>query len=124
LSQVAASVAFASGAPVAMMADYRTRRDQVVDWFAEVPWVTMPAPDSGPYLWGDVRSLYPAGKAIDTNAFAEALLEQKRVAIMPGEALGVPGFIRLGYIADDVATLRDGVCRLIEFGDAFAAGKT
>ena len=75
----------------------------------------MRAPDSGPYLWGDVRSL-----TLDTVRFAEALLEEQKVAVMPGDALGVPGFIRLGYIADDVATLRDGVRRVIEFGDAWA----
>jgi aspartate aminotransferase len=119
LSQVAAQVAFASGAPLAMMCDYRERRDLVVRAFADVPWVRMPAPDSGPYLWGDVANM-----TRDTNDFAESLLEQKKVAIMPGEALGVPGFIRLGYIADDVATLRDGVRKIIEFGNALAARKT
>jgi aspartate aminotransferase len=76
----------------------------------------MHAPDSGPYLWGDVRSL-----TLDTVGFAEALLEDKKVAVMPGEALGVPGYIRLGYISDDVATLREGIRRIIEFGDAYAA---
>jgi len=116
LSQVALEVAFATGAPRAMMADYRERRDLAVRLFAEVPWIDMQAPDSGPYLWGDVRSL-----TLDTVAFAEALLEEKRVAVMPGEALGVPGYIRLGYISDDVATLREGIRRIIEFGDAFAA---
>jgi aspartate aminotransferase len=116
LSQVAAAAAFATGAPHAMMADYRQRRDMVVRAFAEVPWIAMQAPASGPYLWGDVRSL-----TLDTVGFAEALLEEKKVAVMPGDALGVPGFIRLGYIADDVATLCDGVRRVIEFGDAWAA---
>jgi aspartate aminotransferase len=118
LSQVAADVAFATGAPRAMMADYRERRDLVVGLFAEVPWIVMHTPASGPYLWGDVRSL-----TLDTVAFAEALLEDKRVAVMPGEALGVPGYIRLGYISDDMATLREGIRRIIEFGDAFAAHK-
>ena len=116
LSQVAAVVAFATGAPHAMMADYRERRDLAVRQFAEVTWIVMHAPDSGPYLWGDVRSL-----TLDTVGFAEALLEDKKVAVMPGEALGVPGYIRLGYISDDVATLREGIRRIIEFGDAYAA---
>jgi aspartate aminotransferase len=116
LSQVAASVAFATGAPRAMMADYRERRDLAVRLFADVPWIVMHAPASGPYLWGDVRSL-----TMDTVGFAEALLEEKSVAVMPGEALGVPGFIRLGYISDDVPTLREGFRRIIEFGEAFAA---
>jgi len=116
LSQVAASEAYATGAPHAMMADYRARRDLAVAQFAPVPWIVMQAPASGPYLWGDVRGL-----TLDTVGFAEALLEERRVAVMPGEALGVPGHIRLGYISDDVATLRAGIRRIIEFGDAFAA---
>lgn len=113
LSQVAAAAAFDSGAPVAMMADYRARRDLAVQAFSRVPWMAMHAPASGPYLWGDVRALTG-----DSVGLCEALLEERRVAAMPGDALGVPGFIRLGYIADDVATLRDGIRRIIEFGDA------
>jgi aspartate aminotransferase len=112
LSQVAADVAFATGTPHEMMADYRRRRDLAVELFAAVPWIVMHAPASGPYLWGDVRSL-----TMDTVGFAEQLIEQKSVAIMPGDALGVPGFIRLGYISDDVATLRDGIRRIVEFGN-------
>ncbi len=114
LSQVAADVAFATGAPRAMMADYRDRRDLAVRLFADVSWMVMHAPASGPYLWGDVRSL-----TMDSIGFSEALLEERQVAVMPGDALGVPGFIRLGYISDDVATLRDGIRRIIEFGDAW-----
>nr|WP_314542972.1 aminotransferase class I/II-fold pyridoxal phosphate-dependent enzyme [uncultured Massilia sp.] len=113
LSQVAAAAAFGTGAPLAMMADYRARRDLAVREFAGLPWIRMHAPASGPYLWGDVRALTQ-----DSVALCEALLEEQRVAAMPGDALGVPGFIRLGYIADDVATLRDGIRRIIEFGDA------
>jgi aspartate aminotransferase len=112
LSQVAADVAFATGTPHEMMADYRRRRDLAVDLFTGIPWIVMHAPASGPYLWGDVRSL-----TMDTVGFAEQLIEQKSVAIMPGDALGVPGFIRLGYISDDVATLRDGIRRIVEFGN-------
>lgn len=116
LSQVAADAAFASGASPAMLADYRARRDLAVELFAETPWIVVHAPDSGPYLWADVRRL-----TLDSAGFAEALLEAKQVAVLPGEALGVPGFVRLGYISDDVATLRDGIRRIVEFGDAYAA---
>ena len=111
LSQVAAAAAFASGAPLAMLADYRVRRDLVLRRLADVAWIEMQAPDSGPYLWGDVRAL-----TSDTIGFAERLLDQERVAVMPGDALGAPGFIRLGYIADDHATLLEGVRRIVDFG--------
>jgi aspartate aminotransferase len=116
ISQVAADAAFACGAPAAMMADYRQRRDLALRRFAGVPWIAMQAPASGPYLWGDVRALTD-----ETIAFSEQLLEQQRVAVMPGDALGVPGHIRLGYIADDVATLEEGIRRIIAFGGEYRA---
>jgi aspartate aminotransferase len=114
LSQLAADIAFATGAPDEMMADYRERRDIVVEMFRDVAWCEMHSPESGPYLWGDIRSI-----TMDSIGFSEALLEQKRVALMPGDALGVPGFIRIGYISDDVATLREGVRHVIDFGNSY-----
>ncbi|WP_229487635.1 pyridoxal phosphate-dependent aminotransferase [Pseudoduganella lutea] len=116
LTQAAAAAAFAIGAVPELLADYRARRDLVVGLFAPVPWIAMAAPASGPYLWGDVSAL-----TVDTVAFAETLIDDYRVAIMPGEALGCPGFIRIGYIADDEATLRRGVAAIIALGDRWAA---
>ncbi|MFL6674385.1 MAG: pyridoxal phosphate-dependent aminotransferase [Massilia sp.] len=116
LSQVALDAAFACGAPAAMMADYRARRALALEMFAEAPWIVMHSPASGPYLWGDIRAL-----TIDSIGFSEALLDAHQVAVMPGDALGVPGFIRLGYISDDVATLREGIRRILAFGDSCLA---
>lgn len=112
LSQVAAVAAFATGTPHALIEDYRARRDLVLRRLGEVPWIAMAAPHSGPYLWGDVRRL-----GLPTREFAERLLDEERVALMPGDALGAPGFIRIGYISDDRATLLEGVRRLVAFGD-------
>ncbi len=111
LMQQALAAAFESGDPAAMLADYRRRRDLVLDMVHGLPWLTMHCPASGPYLWADVSAL-----TADTNAFAEQLLAECAVAVMPGEALGCPGFIRIGYISDDTATLRRGVQAIIGFG--------
>jgi aspartate aminotransferase len=116
LAQVATVAAFDCGPQQHMIDEYRERRDTVLRHLHELPWIDMHCPDSGPYLWGDVRSL-----THDTEAFAEALLAEEGVAIMPGEALGVPGFIRIGYICDDSWTLMEGVRRLVAFGDRMAA---
>lgn len=113
LSQVALEAAVASGDPAAMREDYLQRRDLVLAMVAPLPWMRMDAPASGPYLWGDVRAL-----GVDTVEFAEHLLERHGVALMPGDALGAPGFIRIGYICDDVDTLRRGVQALIAAGNA------
>ncbi|MGF6272869.1 aspartate aminotransferase [Massilia sp. UYP11] len=115
LSQVAAAAAFATGAPHDLLRDYRARRDLVVRRFAAAPWISMQAPASGPYLWGDVRGL-----TMDTVGFAERLLDEERVALMPGDALGAPGFIRIGYISDDEDTLMEGVRRILAFGARLA----
>lgn len=116
VTQIACDAAFASGEPDAMLRDYRMRRDMVMEMVAGVPWLRMRTPASGPYLWGDVTAL-----GVDTAAFADRLLDEERVAIMPGDALGLPGHIRIGYISDDVATLREGVTRLLRFGNQMVA---
>ncbi len=112
LIQLALAAAFETGAPTAMLADYRRRRDLVLDLVHGLPWLAMHRPASGPYLWADISPL-----TTDTHAFAEQLLAECAVAVMPGEALGCPGFIRLGYIAADTATLRCGVRAIIGFGN-------
>jgi len=116
LSQVAAIAAFASGAPAAMIPNYRARRDLAVRLLSAAPWMTVCCPASGPYLWCGIGTL-----GQDTAAFSETLLEQEKVAVMPGDALGVPGFIRISYISDDVATLTAGIERILAFGDRCAA---
>lgn len=118
LSQIAAGAAFAGGPSRAMLEDYRTRRDLAIGLLCRLPWLDMHSPHSGPYLWGDVRRL-----THDSLGFAETLLDRRHVAIMPGDALGAPGFIRLGYISDDVATLREGIGRLAAFGNTMAASR-
>ena len=113
LTQLALEAAFGAGVPQALLADYRARRDLVLGLLAGAPWLRMACPASGPYLWGDIQAL-----TRDSAAFAEALLAEARVALMPGEALGAPGWIRIGFISDDVATLRRGVQALLAFGAA------
>jgi aspartate aminotransferase len=118
LTQIAAEAAFSSGDPKEMLEDYRVRRTIAMDLFSTVPWLKMHSPEAGPYLWGDISVL-----TTDTVAFAEAFLEQEKIAVMPGEALGVPGYIRLSFISDDADTLRKGVTGIIRFGDRFASDR-
>jgi aspartate aminotransferase len=118
LTQIAAEAAFSSGDPTAMLEDYRMRRKIAMDSLMNVSWLKMRSPESGPYLWGDISAL-----TTDTVAFAEQLLEQEKIAVMPGEALGVAGYIRLSFISDDADTLREGVKGIIRFGDRYAAGQ-
>jgi len=112
LTQLALAAAMESGQPAAMLADYRQRRDMVLDLVHGLPWLSMSRPASGAYLWADVSPL-----TRDTIGFCEQLLNQRGVALMPGEALGAPGHIRIGYIGGDVPTMLRGVQATIDFGN-------
>ena len=52
------------------------------------------------------------GRIIDSSAdLAEYILEQVEVAVVPGEAFGTPGYLRLSYaLGDD--DLVEGITRL------------
>lgn len=117
LTQEATGAAFDSGEPHELVADYRRRRDLVVEMFSTVRWIQVVTPESGPYLWCDISDL-----GCDTVSFSEQLLTDYRVAVMPGDALGNPGHIRIGFIADDITTLRKGIDAIINFGTSFANG--
>ncbi|MES1255329.1 MAG: pyridoxal phosphate-dependent aminotransferase [Acidobacteriota bacterium] len=112
-----AAVAALSGsqAPVTEMLDeYRRRRDQLYDWLTADPRLTCRKPAGAFYLFVDVTAAMAAAGLETSAAFAEALLEDARVAVTPGEAFDAPGFIRISY-ATSMETLREGSRRLLEF---------
>ncbi len=54
--------------------------------------------------------------------FAQALLDEARVALTPGEAFDAPGFIRISY-ATSLELLREGSRRLLSFVRTHAAAR-
>ena len=46
--------------------------------------------------------------------FADKLLEDKKVAVVPGEAFGAHGYVRLSYATSD-EVITEGLKRLNEF---------
>lgn len=104
-----------SQAPVAAMRDaYRHRRDRLCAWLGAEPRLRFTTPAGAFYLFVDVsRALSPGGLPT-SMAFAEALLEEARVAVTPGEAFAAPGFIRISY-ATSIDTLEEGSRRLLSF---------
>ena len=55
---------------------------------------------------------------LDSGEFADRLLDEEHVAVVPGEAFGEEGrgFVRLSY-AGDAGELREGVARLRAFAE-------
>ncbi len=109
---------------VAMLDEYRTRRDTLDEWLNGESRLRCRKPSGAFYMFVDVGDLL-SGVAPDgfrtSTEFAQALLDEARVAVTPGEAFDAPGFIRISY-ATSMENLREGSARLIDFVHAHAGG--
>ncbi len=101
--------------PVASMLDeYRKRRDRLFEWLSADPRVRCTKPAGAFYMFPDLREAIAAGGFKTSGEFAEALLEESRVAVTPGEAFEAPGFVRMSY-ATSMDNLREGSRRILQF---------
>jgi aspartate aminotransferase len=98
----------------AMLAEYRERRDRLHEWLTADPRFKCHKPGGAFYMFVDVSEVVAAAGLKTTTAFAEALIEDARVALTPGEAFGAPGFVRISY-ATSMENLREGSRRMLEF---------
>jgi len=91
------------------------RRKTIVSMLNEIDGVVCPEPKGAFYVYPSVRGLL--GREVDgvtpeTSAeLAELALDKAEVAVVPGEAFGSPGYLRLSYaLGDD--DLVEGITRL------------
>jgi aspartate aminotransferase len=114
----AAAVAALSGdlSAVATMRDaFDRRRQTIVAMLREIPGVACPEPQGAFYVYPSVKALLGrpiAGRIAETSAeLAGLILDEAEVAVVPGEAFGTPGYLRMSYaLGDD--DLVEGVGRL------------
>jgi aspartate aminotransferase len=113
--KAAVAALLGSQAPVTVMLDeYRRRRDRLHAWLTADPRLRCLKPAGAFYMFvdiGDVLSIDGLRTSLD---FADALLEEARVAVTPGEAFDAPGTIRISY-ATSMAHLEEGSARLLQF---------
>jgi len=96
-----------------MLAEYLRRRDFIHARVAAIPGVVCPVPDGAFYVFPDVSRCL--SKALpDTLALGAKLLEEKAVAIVPGEGFQAPGTFRLSF-ATAFDDLQEGASRLEAF---------
>ncbi len=98
-----------------MKAAFDRRRRTIVSMLNDIDGVVCPTPGGAFYAYPSVKGLLGRdydGRRIDTTTdLAEYILEQAEVAVVPGEAFGSPGYLRLSYaLGDD--DLVEGVTRL------------
>jgi aspartate/methionine/tyrosine aminotransferase len=91
------------------------RRRLVVAELSKIDGVTVPTPHGAFYVYPDVRGLLGrtwAGHTPTTSLeLADLILDRAEVAVVPGEAFGPSGYLRLSYALGDDQLL-EGVRRL------------
>jgi aspartate aminotransferase len=84
-----------------LVADYRRRRDLMVERMSPMPGVKVLRPQGALYLFADVSAHYGeryGGRPIRSSMdFCEALLDDGKVAAVPGAAFGDDAFVRLTF---------------------------
>lgn len=99
-----------------MLAEYARRRKRIVEGLREISGVTCEWPGGAFYAFPNV-SAHLQGRnplAKSCTELARELLEKVHVALVPGEAFGAPGFLRLSY-ATSLDRIEEGLRRLTKF---------
>jgi aspartate/methionine/tyrosine aminotransferase len=114
----AAALAAVSG-DLSAVAEMRTafdrRRRLMYRMLSEIPGVTLPEPEGAFYAYPSVKGVLGRsirGRTPSSSAeLAELILDEVEVAVVPGEAFGTPGYLRLSYACSD-DDIEEGVGRI------------
>jgi aspartate aminotransferase len=102
-----------------MLAEYRKRRDFVVPRLRQIAGVTCATPAGAFYAYPNISSVFGRGGITNTLQFAERLLADAQVAVVPGEAFGTASHIRISY-ATSMHELERGLDRIQRFIEKLA----
>lgn len=98
-----------------MKVAFDRRRKLMVSMLSAIPGFEVPMPKGAFYAYVDVRGALNRpirGRVATTSAeLAAIILEEVEVAVVPGEAFGPSGYIRLSYATSDEA-IKEGVQRI------------
>ena len=120
VSQVAALAAVSGDlSAVHMMLEAFARRGALMhQMLSTIPGVTCMEPQGAFYCFPNVRGLLGKSlsgeSATDAMQLADLVLDRVKVAFVPGEAFGAPGFARFSFALGD-ADLVDGIQRIIDY---------
>ena len=97
-----------------MLAEFRKRRDFVIDRLRQISGVTVGVPQGAFYAYPNISVAYGKGGINTSMQFAEQLLAKASVALVPGEAFGNDTHVRISY-ATSMEELTRGLDRLHQF---------
>jgi aspartate aminotransferase len=90
---------------------YCERRAWLVEALNGVTGVCCTDPDGAFYVFPDVRAFFGKRGIRDSQTFADFLLDEARVAVVPGGAFGADDYVRISY-ATSMERIREGVARI------------
>lgn len=90
---------------------YTERRAWLVPAINNIDGFCCADPDGAFYLFPEVKGLYGRGGIRDSQSFANYLLEEARVSVVPGSAFGNDDCVRISY-ATSMDRLHEGVTRI------------
>lgn len=93
----------------AMRSAFQNRRDKALEILNQIPKISVYKPEGAFYLFVNISKIQS-----DSMKFCKELLEDKKVAVVPGVSFGMDGYFRLSYATSEESILR-GLERLKNF---------
>ncbi|NBV28236.1 pyridoxal phosphate-dependent aminotransferase [bacterium] len=102
ISQVAATAALNQHCAEEhyMQQEYKRRHEFLFQGLRSIPFFTILPSQGTFYLWVDITKALEHLNIANDFVFAEQLLHEGLVSIVPGSGFGMPGFIRISFTAD------------------------
>lgn len=91
---------------------FRTRANLILEKLKNARKLEVITPDGAFYVFVGVKAYLRAGE--DAVAFSQRLLEEAKVAVIPGTPFGEPEFVRLSFATDE-KTLQEGCDRFVKY---------
>jgi len=97
-----------------MVREFDQRRQYIVREINNIKGLSCSLPHGSFYIFLNISSFFGKNGIIDSLSFAENLLNEEKVAVVPGVAFGIDNFVRLSY-ATSMDNIERGLKRLKRF---------
>jgi aspartate aminotransferase len=97
-----------------MVREFDLRRQYIVREINAIKGLSSSLPHGSFYIFLNISSFFGKNGIIDSLSFTEKLLNEEKVAVVPGVAFGIDNFVRLSY-ATSMDNIERGLKRLKRF---------
>ncbi|TFB23991.1 pyridoxal phosphate-dependent aminotransferase [Filobacillus milosensis] len=98
---------------------FEERLNKLYNWIVEIPNVSCVKPDGAFYLFPNVKKVVKASPFSTTDEWVEKLLDEEKVAIVPGSGFGAEDNVRLSY-ATSLNQLEEAAKRIKRFVEKYS----